>query len=300
MAKPPAENSHYQQFEKSVETLARLPYRKRREFLWHKDRPRLSRFLYKFRALVPNDNTSVDHMRDILVRSKFWLSSPLDFNDPFDMSAKIIAKGTAKERRTRFKKLLKGQSYTRKAREQALPRLVMKSNVEVQEFIQETFRQAIESIGVYSFGGDPRSILMWSHYAFNHEGACLQFEVAKDIRTFGKALPVEYNDDYPVFNWFKDDKDKYQHAMLRKHVGWSYERESRIVILEEAHQYIRFHPESLRGIIIGCRTGEDTIATLHELIAERSSFGFPPPTLYRAVQHESKYKLVIKKFEPDR
>ncbi len=300
MAKPPAENSRYQQFEKSVETLARLPYRKRREFLWHEERPRLSRFLYKFRALVPKDNTSVDHMRDILVRSKFWLSSPLDFNDPFDMSAKVVAEGTVSEKKARFKKLLKGKSLRWKDRERELPRLVVKPNAEIQALVQESFRRSIESTRVYSFGGDPRSILMWSHYASNHEGVCLQFEVAEDIRTLARAVDVEYNDDYPILNWIKDDKKIFQYVMLRKHVGWSYEREWRIVILNAAQHYLKFHPESLRGIIIGCCASKDTIAKLHELIAERSSLGFPPPTLYRAVKHESKYKLVIKKFEPDR
>ncbi len=89
MANPPDENPHDEQFQTLVDDLAQLPYRERRQILWHRQKPRLARFYYKFRALVPNDNKSVDHMRDIIVRSKFWLSSPLDFNDPFDMSANL-------------------------------------------------------------------------------------------------------------------------------------------------------------------------------------------------------------------
>lgn len=90
--------------------VSRLDYRKRRMYLWHETRPRQSRFLYKFRSLVPTDEASVDRIRDVLIHSRFWLSSPLDFNDPFDMCAKFVAEGTAAEKRDRIRAILKEQN----------------------------------------------------------------------------------------------------------------------------------------------------------------------------------------------
>jgi len=59
---------------------------------------------------------------------------------------------------------------------------------------------------------------MWSHYATNHEGLCFQFELARDIETFSKALPVNYNDDYPVVNWIKDvSGNELFRTLLQKH-----------------------------------------------------------------------------------
>lgn len=47
------------------------------------------RFLYKFRSFIASDPESVDRVRDVIVRSRLWLSSASDFNDPFDMSASV-------------------------------------------------------------------------------------------------------------------------------------------------------------------------------------------------------------------
>ena len=141
---------------------------------------------------------------------------------------------------------------------------------------------------------------MWSHYAANHEGLCFQFEVAKDIGTFAHAVPVEYSDEYPVVNWIIGSEAGLLPTILRKHTGWSYELESRIVISDGARKYLRFRPEALRGLIFGCRVKDSLIAKVRELLAERSSLGWMLPILYAARQHESRYNLVIHKFKQNK
>src|SRR5687767_11518551 len=84
-----------QEFVPIAKALLTLGYRKRRKFLWERVKPKLPRFLYKFRSLLPSDETSVDRLRDILVRSRLWFSSPADFNDPFDTAVKAIVDGDA-------------------------------------------------------------------------------------------------------------------------------------------------------------------------------------------------------------
>jgi len=255
----------------------------------------VSRFLYKFRTLFPADESSVDRMRDILMRSKLWLSSPVDFNDPFDMSAKFIAGATIEEKRERIKELLKNQGLKWSEIQRELPRLVSKPDSEISAMAQTTWQNAVKSTGIYSFGGDPRSILMWSHYSSNHEGLCLQFERAEDPRTFLHAIPVEYNDEYPIVNWFTGFQDGLIPAMQRKHVGWSYEHENRILLIGKAHQYLSFSPEALKGIILGCKVDDETVSKLQDLLEGRSSFGYSRPTLYKAIQHETEYRLVIRR-----
>jgi hypothetical protein len=109
---------------------------------------------------------------------------------------------------------------------------------------------------------------------------------------------MKYSEDYPVVNWTTEREAGMQAIIERKHIGWKYERERRLVVPETSRQYVSFRPEALRAIIIGCRTRDPSVAVLRDLIAERSSLSFPLPRLYRAVQHESKYKLLISAFRP--
>jgi hypothetical protein len=46
-------------------TLGGFSYEQSRWWLWHKNRPRYPRFLYKFRSLQPQDGTSLDRLRDV-------------------------------------------------------------------------------------------------------------------------------------------------------------------------------------------------------------------------------------------
>ncbi len=274
--------------------LEAMGYRERGEFLWHL--PRLLRFLYKYRTLAPANEQSVDHLRDILVRSRFWLSSPEDFNDPFDMAAKYIAKGTQKETQARIRKLLKRQPNMKwKERFRETPKLVAKPGTELATMAQTAHDRIAKNAGVCSFAGDPRSILMWSHYGANHEGFCIQFEFARDVETFSQALPVEYNDEHPEINWITEFDEKVRSTVLRKHSSWRYELESRIVRLDAARQYLSFQPKALRAIIIGCRVKEPTLSKLRKLLTERCSRGLHLPIMYSAMKHDSRYQLVIKR-----
>jgi hypothetical protein len=269
---------------------------RRRRFRLSPLRAELPRFLYKFRRLAPADAKSVDRLRDVLVRSRLWFSSAADFNDPFDMSARFIAKGTPAERTRRLHELLERVKVKLDQEEfqGTLGAFLDASDARIAEVAATGHVQAIEESGVYSFAGDPRSILMWSHYGDEHGGLCLQFEVVKDLNTFLKAERVKYSDEYPVVNWVTGFPEALYEAILRKHYGWSYERETRIVMPDLAKQYLSFRPEALQGIIIGCRAKLPIISKLRELLKERSAVGHPAPRLYRAVKHQSRYKLVIK------
>jgi hypothetical protein len=169
--------------------LEHLGYRDRRKYL-RKMRQHFPRFFYKYIALDPAAAESVDHLRDIIVRSRFWLSAPVDFNDPFDFTIKMIVEGTVLKRRQRWNNILKTQPLTSKERKQKLISLMRKTPEELEKLVQVQHEGLRENVGVYCFAGDPRSILMWSHYASKHTGLCLQFEVARDAATFLLAIPV--------------------------------------------------------------------------------------------------------------
>ena len=267
-----------------------LDYFQTRKFL--KRHGKYPRFLYKFRRL--QTAADIKHLREIIVRSELWLSSPEKFNDPFDVSAKFVFDATVEERRQRVRDVLKEQGKKFHEIERLLPEFMRKFD---EENLVDRLRKTNKEIGVCAFAGDPRNILMWSHYASNHEGLCLVFEIARDPKTFTEALPVEYSVDYPVLNWFRDfeqDSDTLR-IVRRKHKGWEYEKEWRIIELTKANTHIKFLPRAFRAIIMGCCVKESTLENLKILLAERTAVHLPTITIYRASRHDSRYKLIISK-----
>jgi hypothetical protein len=227
------------------------------------------------------------------VHGRFWLSSPRDFNDPFDMTALLSMEGTADERRARFTKMVAQFSKNdRKGRREEVRRLMARPLDEWQRAMQSTMDKHLANFGVFSFAGDPRSILMWSHYARDHTGFCLQFEVARDVRALCEAVPVDYVDDYPVYRW-SGDEEQIRGALIHKFKQWEYEKEWRIPWAEGAHTYLRFNPAVLSGVIFGMRATDDTISQVRAVLAERAP-GLPPVRLYRAEKHGSQYAVRIR------
>lgn len=280
-------------FKRKLRQIQELPYWDRRIAINRMTKPRLKRFIYKYRAIDSADDISIDRLRDLIVKSKLWLSSPKDFNDPFDMSAKVVAFSTGTERRAKFMEILKNQGIGYKKREQRIKDLMQRSPSELEIILNQSYVKNLPKIGVYSFAGDPRSILMWSHYANEHSGICVQFEIARDIYTLSGALPVEYNYEYPEVNWVNNFSRSLGKVLLRKHDGWAYEKESRIVRPDQARTYLDVNPQAIVGIIFGCRTSSETKSAVTELIEERRNKQLPDIRLYAAHQHKSKYRLSI-------
>jgi Protein of unknown function (DUF2971) len=136
---------------------------------------------------------------------------------------------------------------------------------------------------------------MWTYYAQNREGLCIQFEVARDPSMFVQAVHVEYDEEYPVVNWYADMASQVLPTLLRKHPGWKHEEERRIVIPDGANTALPFRPDSLTAVILGCRASTDTKAAVAELIREREAKGSPTPRIWETVPHASKYKLRIRR-----
>jgi len=87
--------------------VASLTYRARHRYLGRQKYPH---FLYKYCVLDPTNDESVSHFRDFMIESHFWLSSPFDFNDPFDTSLKVTLEGAPAEIAARLKAIAKRHS----------------------------------------------------------------------------------------------------------------------------------------------------------------------------------------------
>jgi Protein of unknown function (DUF2971) len=266
---------------------------RRRVLFWKKLERTMPRFLYKYRRL--DQSYSKEKLREVLVESVLELRAPAGFNDPFDMSARFVVEGTQEQRHERFKGLVRSLQprIGWKAEQRAVQRMMSSPDDELRRVCGTALEQMRKHTGVYCFAGTPKSTLMWSHYAQDHTGVCIQFERVKDYRTLLHALPVRYEDDFPVVNWI--GPDAIVDMLFRKHPDWSYERESRLLLMGQASHYLHLRPEAVRGIVFGCRATDTERAIVAELLAMRASRGHPAVCVYDATRHPSKYRLIIRR-----
>jgi Protein of unknown function (DUF2971) len=283
--------------------LMQMEYAARCHFIEHdiNDGPRLLN--YKYRALQRVDTgaggpvaftrRSIENLHDILVESSFRLSRPTEFNDLFDTSANLIVAGSPVERQQRFEEIARTADVPVAQMQSGIQNLASRTDAELIAGFQRGLEIMRASMGIYSFAGDPRNILMWAHYADDHRGLCLEFDTAMDFMTLSRAVRVDYIEEYPTLNWISGFRNGIGSLLLRKHPRWVYEDETRIILPDAGGQYLRFLPAALRKIIFGYRAGEQAIEIVQQLLAERKKVGHPEIELCRAVPGDREDLLTL-------
>jgi hypothetical protein len=172
------------------------------------------------------------------------------------------------------------------------------SHEERVNFIERASRLNIEIISgrrIYCLTPHPDSTLMWSHYAENHRGICLEFTT--DNPLFGSALAVIYRSDYPewTLHEFESPQRRAIEMLLTKAEDWRYEDEYRIVGVQFANNagylhpegdYFRLPPGALKSVIAGCEADYAAIATV---VQEH----VPDLPVKRAVRVPDRYSITI-------
>ena len=140
------------------------------------------------------------------------LSQPRWFNDPYDSLQHIIK-----------------IKYMYEELKENIDNLAFKYNIDVNEI-----ENHINTVGynifkisdfrfITCFSKSWNNILMWSHYAQEHSGVCMEFDFNCDIMQ--NITKVRYiNEITNIQN--KINKDPFQ-ALFLKHKNWSYEQEYR-------------------------------------------------------------------------
>jgi hypothetical protein len=118
---------------------------------------------------------------------------------------------------------------------------------------------------------------MWSHYADNHKGICLEF--ANNNALIRRARPIRYKKEYPEWtpqSYSPEKDDNILDLVLTKAMDWCYEREFRIIAtaLEGPTKvydgdFVKLPPEALTAIIIGCENRNHTEIT--EIVKKHAS-----------------------------
>jgi Protein of unknown function (DUF2971) len=136
---------------------------------------------------------------------------------------------------------------------------------------------------------------MWSHYADDHRGICLQFSVGNVL--FSRAARVVYLPEYPkLMPWeINANPARVMELILTKSKDWDYENEYRIVSVDMPQDSVQFLNDgffrlprgALQAVIIGCNVKDADQVTGAIRAAD------PKLTIKRAVRHPNLFKLQI-------
>lgn len=266
---------------------------------------------------------------DILASRLIRFTSPAEFNDPFDSLPAMGITVTEDETRRIFTESMDEslsiaygmlQPEARAAMPPDMFRTLMGPKLEAALLEQSGYIAGITNsaakrsvqegvrgmLGVLSLSEVPDDLLMWAHYAGNHEGFVLAFDTSSPFFDRRKGpdddlrhlRPVTYGPERPDFS---DPAVRDFRAFLAKSDHWAYEREWRMaMLLDSADETVgtdggnvhlfRFPPGAVTAAILGCRASGTTMATVSRAA---SDLGVP---VFRAEADDRRFRLNVPGF----
>lgn len=239
-----------------------------------------------------------------------FCSDPRTFNDPWDCKPYYDTgnlsdpEEIAKYRSFIFEQYKKNPAFN--PNDSELHNIVLNSlcgdSLLLEKTLNSLSRSAADthanSFRIYCLTPCPQNILMWSHYANNHRGVCLEFDTKNAL--FGGAWEVQYSQYFPKFQFLDVHESDPMLALLHKSIVWKYEQEFRVVahtqngkaeygdshLCIKNNNFLRIPDNSLKSIIVGCQADYDEICTLVNKIA-------PNLPVRKAIRASSQYSLEI-------
>ncbi len=275
--------------------------------------------IYKYRT----DNS---YARENLASDTVWLASPASYNDPYDCFLRFSAPSMVSAfERNLIDAFVAGYKVeiapeeVAAAKESAQPLEALSHIISsigkpgnsaisfllhmVPNYIETAveFLQIVRSVAkLCSFSRVGDSILMWSHYANQHRGFCVEYEVASFDAgdAFLKNLyPVIYSEElFDLTPWAEKLVSGQREELttvfpllgvLQKFDGWSYEREWRYVRFQEkpTPDCNRSMPRPTR-VLLGAKALPETINDLTEICKAKQI------PLWQMRMADDKYELV--------
>lgn len=223
--------------------------------------------LYKYQRLTAHSLAS-------LLNESVWLSSPTAFNDPFDCAITLS--------REKLNESV-DHAITEISRRQGIPKEKIENHDKIinldeaaYERLRSTLRNRMREIGVLCLSATPYEILMWSHYAENHKGFCVEYDFSEGTHLRKLAQPVRYSEVIPslsLANLPSEAKDNFlEVCIFTKAKQWQYEQEWR-VIMDEGDRSFQA-PSKVTSVIFGARMPIEEKVMVHHALRHKRGISF--------------------------
>lgn len=127
------------------------------------------------------------------------------------------------------------------------------------------------------------NILMWSHYAGNHTGFCVKYNLSESIfnitenRRVVRLKDIIYRDDDSVINLEKDSVNT-NLGLCRKHPLWEYENEVRLIAYlpdnESPFCQIPLGDSNIESIYFGYKCPDEHIKTIRNILSSKKNITY--------------------------
>lgn len=229
----------------------------------------IPRRLYKYQSI---NLDTLDGLRN----HALWFSSPGQFNDPFDCDVSCFIGRNRRDFEDRLESFfghVQGNVIVRTFGKSA--KGWKKKNEGLMDIFRFFYRSMVQ---ICCLSASCDNVLMWSHYANQHQGMCLVFNSHKAGLIRDNVLPVQYYDQYP--SDLVDARRIDDLAMLTKQLlaakssAWSYEREWRVFMVNAGNAedtkgaLYQYDPSLLSGVVFGINTSPSDIDLVKDAIAE--------------------------------
>jgi len=261
--------------------------------------------------------TSAKGMKAILDGMALLIRPADDYNDPFeslpafdDRTARLVVENLLLQRRA-LKRLsedveILGQPYTvpklrlllrdENTRATIIDRLRKRSDMSMLDLAKSFQRHIAKSVGFVCLSSNPANLLMWSHYADEHQGFVFALDASTwDPRSIAK---VEYSPRRASIPNKKPTEADVRPLVTTKSTDWSYEQEYRILCKETEWQtldsrrvgYLDITPIQIKWICAGIRSRDDKVRILSRLAEEKHVTN---PDIMRAEIDETEFRIKI-------
>ena len=255
--------------------------------------------LYHYERFVP------EYLTDVLVHKRLHCSDPSSLNDPWDcrpwFAEAALESTSAIDGFIEYMFSFRPTVPTSQDEITATKAKIRSDPEYRRQILDQAARDFLKMLPgrwrIYCMTPHPDSILMWSHYADNHRGICLEFAVSQQV--IGSAMEVQYLDEYPKWtpqSWANSNTTE---VLLTKSDAWKYENEFRIIALADGvkrpvkkhplilrNGYLSLSERALLAVIAGCEADYGAIKALVNANA-------PVVKVKRAVRAPSMYRIQI-------
>ncbi|WP_223787732.1 DUF2971 domain-containing protein [Marinicella meishanensis] len=191
-----------------------------------------------------------EYFLENISKNQLYFNFPRNLNDPYDCLIPTIFEEVSiqdiEEQKERFPELKEFCSG-----------LVKESlETEAKSTLENYHNSFADNSGITCFSERSNNILMWSHYANNHSGACIELSTESELfRVFNKVNYTKLIPKKDLLRFFNSELSIHEvvNHFITKFDAWEYEEEWRLFV-EEGGQPISYPADSLKSIYFGLRT----------------------------------------------
>jgi len=249
-----------------------------------------------------------EYTKENLKHNRLYFNIATNFNDPFDMypNYQILDRKLYNNQQKKY--LQKKKGYTKKNARIASTLMSNKAILNTA-IISMRYHKDISRYGITCFSENNSNMLMWSHYANNHSGICLGFDIPTDnlLLFFNNAfypniklLKINYTSIRPVLPLLKTDLT-YEDILpifKDKNSDWQYEKEYRLLLLGEKNSFpscLTYNSQYLKEIILGANMNLNDFINFYEF--KQSIQNLSKIKIFIMTLDSVKYKLNLNKFD---